>query len=113
MATGVTTSGTTTLVDPISPPDKLHEVPLPPNPLPKLPGLPEVSEFRMKWQKQKQSEPPKANLTLMPYYQNLCEKLTPQHFSATTTQKIKKLAMLLESLTQILLKQNKVRCILT
>ena len=43
--TGVTTSGTTTLVDLPSPPKELHKVPLPPDPLPKLPGLPEIFDF--------------------------------------------------------------------
>ena len=42
---GVTTSGTTTPVDPPSPTEELHKVPLPPDPLPELPGLPDVSEF--------------------------------------------------------------------
>ena len=37
IVTGVTTSGTTTLVDPPTPPEELHEVPLPPALLPKLP----------------------------------------------------------------------------
>ena len=45
IVTGVTTSGTTTPVDLPSPPEELHEVPLPPNPLPDLPGLPEISDF--------------------------------------------------------------------
>ena len=45
IVTGVTTSGTTTLVDPPSPPQEFHEVPLPPSPLPELPELPGISEF--------------------------------------------------------------------
>ena len=45
IVTGVTTSGTTTPVDPPSPSKELHEVPLPTDPLPELPGLPDVSEF--------------------------------------------------------------------
>ena len=48
IVTGVTTSGTITLVDPPSPPEELHKVPLPPDPLPELPGLPEVSEFNQR-----------------------------------------------------------------
>ena len=43
-----TTSGTTTLVDPPSSPEELHKVPLPPDPLPELPGLPEISEFNQR-----------------------------------------------------------------
>ena len=43
IVTGVTTSGTTTPVDPPSPPEELHEVPLPPNPLPEIEGLPEIT----------------------------------------------------------------------
>ena len=45
IVTGVTTSGTTTPVDPPTPPEKLHEVPLPPNPLPEIEGIPGISEF--------------------------------------------------------------------
>ena len=45
IVTGVTTSGTTTLVDPTTPPEGLHEVPLPPNPLPEIEGIPRISEF--------------------------------------------------------------------
>ena len=45
IVTGVTTSGMTILVDPLSPPQELHEVPLPPAPLPKLPELPGISNF--------------------------------------------------------------------
>ena len=45
IVTGVTTSGTTTLVDPPSPPQELHEVPLPPAPLPELLELPGISDF--------------------------------------------------------------------
>ena len=45
IVTGVTTSGTTTPVDLPSPPQELHEVPLPPAPLPKLPELPGISNF--------------------------------------------------------------------
>ena len=44
--TGVTTSGTTTPVDLPSPEEEqLHEIPLPPDPLPELPGLPSVSDI--------------------------------------------------------------------
>ena len=43
--TGVTTSGTTTLVDPPSEEEELHEIPLPPDPLPEIPGLPSVSDI--------------------------------------------------------------------
>ena len=45
IVTGVTTSGTTTPVDPPTPPEELHEVPLPPNPLPEIEGIPRISEF--------------------------------------------------------------------
>ena len=45
-ATGVTASGTTTLVDPPSEEEEqLHKIPLPPDPLPELPGLPSVSDI--------------------------------------------------------------------
>ena len=44
-ATGVTASGTTTLVDPLSDEEELHEIPLPPDPLPELPGLPSISDI--------------------------------------------------------------------
>ena len=45
-ATGVTASGTTTLVDPSSSSsEELHEIPLPPDPLPEMPGLPSVSDI--------------------------------------------------------------------
>ena len=45
--TGVRTSGTTTPVDPPSEEveEQLHEIPLPPDPLPKLEGLPSVSDI--------------------------------------------------------------------
>ena len=43
--TGVTTLGTTTPVDPLTPPKELHEVPLPPDPLPEIEGIPGISEF--------------------------------------------------------------------
>ena len=43
--TGVTTLGTTTLVDPPTPPEELHKVPLPPDPLPEIEGIPKISEF--------------------------------------------------------------------
>ena len=43
--TGVTTLGTTTPVDPPTPPEELHEVPLPPDPLPEIEGIPGISEF--------------------------------------------------------------------
>ena len=45
IVTGVTTSGTTTLVDPPSPSQELHKVPLPPPTLPELPELPGISNF--------------------------------------------------------------------
>ena len=48
IVTGVTSSGTTTLVDPPSPPQELHEVPLPPDPLPKLRELPGMSNFNQR-----------------------------------------------------------------
>ena len=44
--TGVTTSGTTTPVDPPSPPEELHKVPLPPDPLPNLKSLTSTEELR-------------------------------------------------------------------
>ena len=44
-ATGVTASGTTTPVDPPSEEEELHEIPLPPDPLPKLPGLLSISNI--------------------------------------------------------------------
>ena len=44
--TGENTSGTTTLVDPPSEEEELlHEIPLPPDPLPEIPGLPSISEI--------------------------------------------------------------------
>ena len=43
--TGVRKSGTTTLVDPPSEEEQLHKIPLPPDPLPELPGLPSVSDI--------------------------------------------------------------------
>ena len=44
--TGVTTSGTTTPVDPPSEEEEeLHEIPLPPDPFPEIPGLPNVSDI--------------------------------------------------------------------
>ena len=46
--TGVRTSGTTTPVDPPSEEveeEQLHEIPLPPDPLPKIEGLPPVSDI--------------------------------------------------------------------
>ena len=46
--TGVRTSGTTTPVDPPSEEveeEQLHEIPLPPDPLPEIEGLPPVSEI--------------------------------------------------------------------
>ena len=45
---GGRTSGTTTLVDPPSEEveeEQLHEIPLPPDPLPKIDGLPSVSDI--------------------------------------------------------------------
>ena len=43
--TGVTTSGTTTPVDLSSEEEELHEIPLPADPLPEIPGLPSVSDI--------------------------------------------------------------------
>ena len=43
--TGVRTSGTTTPVDPSSSSEELHEIPLLPDPLPELPGLPSISDI--------------------------------------------------------------------
>ena len=45
--TGVRTSGTTTLVDPPSEEveEQLHKIPLPPDPLPEIEGLPSVSDI--------------------------------------------------------------------
>ena len=48
IVTGVTTSRTTTLVDPSTPPEELHKVPLPPNPLPEIEGIPGISEFNQR-----------------------------------------------------------------
>ena len=48
IVTGVTTSGTTTLVDLPSPPQELHKVPLPPAPLPELPELSGISDFNQR-----------------------------------------------------------------
>ena len=48
IVTGVTTSGTTTPVDLPSPPQELHQVPLPPDPLPELPELPGISDFNQR-----------------------------------------------------------------
>ena len=45
IVSGVTTSGTTTPVDPLTPPEELHEVPLPPATLPEFPELHGISEF--------------------------------------------------------------------
>ena len=47
-ATGITASGTTTLVDPPSEEEELHETLLPPDPLPELPGLPSVSDINQR-----------------------------------------------------------------
>ena len=48
-ATGVTASGTTTLVDPPSEEEEeLHEIPLPPDPLPEIEGLPSISDINRK-----------------------------------------------------------------
>ena len=44
-ATGATASGTTTPVDLSSEEEELHKIPLPPDPLPKIPGLPSVSNI--------------------------------------------------------------------
>ena len=46
--TGVRTSGTTTPVDLSSEEEELHEIPLPPDPLPEIPGLPSVSDINRK-----------------------------------------------------------------
>ena len=44
-ATGVTTSGSTTPVDPLPFFPELHEVPLPLDLLPEIEGIPKISEF--------------------------------------------------------------------
>ena len=48
--TGVRTSGTTTPVDPPSEEveEQLHEIPLPPDPLPEIEGLPSVSNINQR-----------------------------------------------------------------
>ena len=46
-ATGVTASGTTTPVDPSSE-EELHKIPLPPDPLREIPGLPSVSDINQR-----------------------------------------------------------------
>ena len=47
--TGVRTSGTTTPVDPPSEEEEqLHKIPLPPDPLPEIPGLPIVSNINQR-----------------------------------------------------------------
>ena len=43
--TGVRTSGTTTPVDLPSEEEELHKIPLPPDPLPDIPGLPSISNI--------------------------------------------------------------------
>ena len=43
--TGVTTSGTTTPVDPPSEEEELHKIPLLPDPLPEIQGLPSISDI--------------------------------------------------------------------
>ena len=48
IVTGVTTSGTTTLVDPPLPPQELHKVLLPPPTLPELPELPGITDFNQR-----------------------------------------------------------------
>ena len=54
--TGVRTSGTTTPVDPPSEEveEQLHEIPLPPDPLPELEGLPPVSEINRRTEELRQ-----------------------------------------------------------
>ena len=54
--TGVRTSGTTTLVDPPSEEveEQLHEIPLPPDPLPEMEGLPSVSDINRKTEELRQ-----------------------------------------------------------
>ena len=46
--TGVTNLGTTTPLDLPSPPQELHEIPLPPPALPKLPALPGIADFNQR-----------------------------------------------------------------
>ena len=55
-ATGVTASGTTTPVDPLSEEEveELHEIPLPPEPLPEIPRLPSVSEINRRTEELRQ-----------------------------------------------------------
>ena len=54
-ATGVTASGTTTPVDPPSEEEEeLHEIPLPPDPLPKIEGLPSVSDINRRTEELRQ-----------------------------------------------------------
>ena len=49
------TSGTTTPVDPPSEEEEqLHEIPLPPDPLPEIPGLPSVSDINRRTAKLRQ-----------------------------------------------------------
>ena len=45
IVTGVTTSGMTTPVDPTTPPEECHKVPLPPDPLSEIEEIPGISEF--------------------------------------------------------------------
>ena len=55
--TGVRTSGTTTPVDPPSEEveeEQLHEIPLPPDPLPKIEGLPSVSDINQRTEELRQ-----------------------------------------------------------
>ena len=54
--TGVRTSGTTTPVDPPSEEEEeqLHEIPLPPDPLPEIEGLPSVSDINRRTEELRQ-----------------------------------------------------------
>ena len=52
--TGVRTSGTTTLVDRPSEEEELHEIPLPPDPLPEIEGLPSVSDINRRTEELRQ-----------------------------------------------------------
>ena len=54
--TGVRTSGTTTLVDPPSEEEEqqLHKIPLPPDPLPEIEGLPSVSDINRRTEELRQ-----------------------------------------------------------
>ena len=54
--TGVRTSGTTTPVDPPSEEveEQVHEIPLPPDPLPEIEGLPSVSDINRRTEEHRQ-----------------------------------------------------------